>query len=330
MKPKVSVIVPIYNAEEYLAQCIESVLAQTLKEIELILIDDGSTDESLKICNAYSETDNRIQVFSNRNVGQGLERNFGVKKATGEYISFLDSDDQYKKDMLEKLYKKAVEINADMVSGGYADICNGNLIKEHPLDNEILDSNVKIKEAMSNLISYEKKDGYAGCIAVWDSIFRRDLLVEKDIQFLSEREVYSEDLLYKLTVMSYSKKIAFYSDIVYLYRVNDNSFTNHINQSVLSRILELYDVINIKFGSFLEEFNLKNRIINRTFFTLRFNIKKVSKSREAKVFYKMILDNERLMEIIRLYKPTNLKNFVIYWLLRGRVLGILRILVKKN
>ena len=74
MKPKVSVIVPIYNAEEYLAQCIESVLAQTLKEIELILIDDGSTDESLKICNAYSETDNRIQVFSNRNVGQGLER----------------------------------------------------------------------------------------------------------------------------------------------------------------------------------------------------------------------------------------------------------------
>lgn len=80
----------------------------------------------------------------------------------------------------------------------------------------------------------------------------------------------------------------------------------------------------------MEEFNLKNRIINRTFFTLRFNIKKVSKSREAKVFYKMILDNERLMEIIRLYKPTNLKNFVIYWLLRGRVLGILRILVKKN
>ena len=229
MKPKVSVIVPIYNAEEYLAQCIESVLAQTLKEIELILIDDGSTDGSLEICNAYSENDNRIKVFSNKNVGQGLERNFGVKKATGEYISFLDSDDQYKKDMLEKLYKKAVESDADMISGGYADIYNGKLIKEHPLDNKILDSKIKIKEAMSNLISYENKDGYVGCIAVWDSIFRRDLLVDKDIQFLSEREVYSEDLLYKLTVMSYSKKIVFCSDIVYSYRVNDNSFTNHIN-----------------------------------------------------------------------------------------------------
>ena len=86
----------------------------------------------------------------------------------------------------------------------------------------------------------------------------------------------------------------------------------------------------MEFGSFLEEFNLKKRIINRTFFTLRFNIKKVSKSREAKVFYKMILNNEGLMEVIRLYKPTNFKNFVICWLLRGRILGILRILAKKS
>ena len=106
MKPKISVIVPIYNVEKYLKKCVDSLLSQTLKEIEIILVDDGSTDESLKICNAYSETDNRIQVFSNRNVGQGLERNFGVKKATGEYISFLDSDDQYKKDMLRSFTKK--------------------------------------------------------------------------------------------------------------------------------------------------------------------------------------------------------------------------------
>ena len=330
MSPKVSVVVPIYNAEKYLVQCIESVIAQTLKEIEILLIDDGSTDQSLKICNEYSKKDSRIQVFSNKNIGQGLERNFGVKRAVGEYVAFLDADDQYKEDMLETLYGKAVEFNADMVSGGYADIHDKKIIKEHLLNSEVLDSSVKIKEAMSNLISYEKKDGYVGCIAVWDSIFRRNLIVEKNIQFHSEREVYSEDLLYKLTFMSYSKKVAFCNDIVYLYRVNDASFTNKINESVLNRIVRLDDIISIEFGKYLVEFNLKRRITNRTFFTLRFNIKKVSKSRDAKLFYRMIVNNQELMDIIRLYEPTNLKNFVVYCLLKRKMLGILQMLVKRG
>ena len=122
MNPKISVIVPIYNAELYLEECIHSVLNQTLRDIELLLIDDGSTDGSFRICEEYSKKDNRVQVFRNKNVGQGLERNFGVRKAAGEYIAFLDSDDQYKEDALERLYQKAMETNADMVSGGYADV----------------------------------------------------------------------------------------------------------------------------------------------------------------------------------------------------------------
>lgn len=116
MRPKISVIVPIYNAELYLEQCIESVLNQTLRDIELLLIDDGSTDNSFLICEKYKKRDNRIQLYTNKNVGQGLERNFGIKKSTGEYIAFLDSDDQYKENMLEKLYQRAIETNADMVS----------------------------------------------------------------------------------------------------------------------------------------------------------------------------------------------------------------------
>ena len=114
MRPKISVIVPIYNAELYLEQCIESVLNQTLRDIELLLIDDGSTDSSFLICEKYKKRDNRIQLYTNKNVGQGLERNFGIKKSTGEYIAFLDSDDQYKENMLEKLYQRAIETNADI------------------------------------------------------------------------------------------------------------------------------------------------------------------------------------------------------------------------
>ena len=138
MRPKISVIVPIYNAELYLEQCIESVLNQTLRDIELLLIDDGSTDNSFLICEKYKKRDNRIQLYTNKNVGQGLERNFGIKKSTGEYIAFLDSDDQYKENMLEKLYQRAIETNADMVSCRIVDMHDGKIIKEHPLNDKVL------------------------------------------------------------------------------------------------------------------------------------------------------------------------------------------------
>lgn len=327
-KIKVSVIIPVYNVEKYLDRCVQSVLNQTLKEIEVILIDDGSMDSSLTICNKYAEKDQRVQLYSNKNVGQGLERNFGIKKATGKYIAFLDSDDQYKEDTLEKLYQKAIENNADIVSGGYADVYNGKIIQEHFLENKILDDEKKIKMAMLDMISYEEKEGYSGCIAVWDSIFKRELISNNNIEFLSEREIYSEDLFFKLTAMLYSKKIILYSDIVYLYQVNENSFTNKINTAILDRIINLYENINIKFGNILNGNSLKKRNINRVFFTLRFNIKKVSKSKEAKIFYKMIMDNQKLMNIVIAYHPTNFKNYIIYYLIRWKMLKILQLLFK--
>ena len=123
-------------------------------------------------------------------------------------------------------------------------------------------------------------------------------------------------------VMSCSRKITFCNDITYLYRVNDTSFTNRISESVLNRITNLYDEIILRFEEFLQEFNLKERLVNRTFFTLRFNIKKVSKSRDVKKFYKMIFENKKLMGIVVTYKPNNLKNFVIYYLIKWKMLGI--------
>lgn len=294
MRPKISVIVPIYNAELYLEQCIESVLNQTLRDIELLLIDDGSTDNSFLICEKYKKRDNRIQLYTNKNVGQGLERNFGIKKSTGEYIAFLDSDDQYKENMLEKLYQRAIETNADMVSCRIVDMHDGKIIKEHPLNDKVLIGCKEIKAAMADMISYEEKDGYSGCIAIWDSIFKRDIIENEGIQFFSERDVYSEDLLFKLMFMTHAKKIAFCTEAVYLYRVNDTSFTHRIDVSVLKRIVNLYNEVCILFGDVLKDYNLKRRIINRTFFTLRFNINKISKTRNAKDFYRILLNDQEI------------------------------------
>ena len=192
---------------------------------------------------------------------------------------FLDSDDQYKENMLEKLYQRAIETNADMVSCRIVDMHDGKIIKEHPLNDKILIGCKEIKAAMADMISYEEKDGYSGCIAVWDSIFKRDIIENEGIQFFSERDVYSEDLLFKLMFMTHAKKIAFCTEAVYLYRVNDTSFTHRIDVSVLKRIVNLYNEVCILFGDVLKDYNLKRRIINRTFFTLRFNINKISKTK---------------------------------------------------
>lgn len=323
MKPKISVIVPIYNAELYLDQCILSVLNQTFRDFELLLIDDGSTDSSIQICNKYKKIDNRIHIFTNKNIGQGLERNFGINKACGEYISFLDSDDQYKENMLEKLYNIAIETNADMVSGSVVDIYNGKIKEIHSLDNKVLKNSDEIKSAMADLISYENKDGYNGCIAVWDSIFRRDLIVNKHIQFISEREIYSEDLLYKLMFMANAKRIAYCNEGKYLYRINETSFTNKIDEAIINRIVNLNNEIYIRFKNYLKEYNLERRIINRTFFTLRFNIKKIIKSKNTKDFFEKLLNNVEIMDIIKLYQPTNFKNLIVYSLIRSKIIRFL-------
>ena len=113
---KVSVIIPVYNVEPYLKQCMDSVVGQTLKDIEIICVDDGSTDGSLDILREYAAEDNRIQIIEQKNAGAGAARNNGMRHATGKYLSFLDSDDFFEPRMLEKAYDLAEKDQADFVA----------------------------------------------------------------------------------------------------------------------------------------------------------------------------------------------------------------------
>ena len=118
-KVKISIIIPIYNVENYLEKCIESALNQTYKNLEIILVNDGSKDKSLDICRKYEFIDNRIILIDKPNAGVWLARYDGIKKATGSYISFMDSDDYIEKDYIEKLYSKAQENDYDIVVCGF-------------------------------------------------------------------------------------------------------------------------------------------------------------------------------------------------------------------
>ena len=116
--PKVSVIVPVYNTEKYLEQCITSITSQTIKEIEIIIVDDGSREECAVLCDLLAKTDDRIQVIHKQNAGPGLARNTGMEAATGEYIGFVDSDDYIKPEMYDALYNAAQKNSADLVVSG--------------------------------------------------------------------------------------------------------------------------------------------------------------------------------------------------------------------
>ena len=330
MIPKISVIVPIYNAEAYLRECIDSVINQTLKEIEVILVNDGSTDQSLKICNEYVEKDSRVKVFSNANVGQGLERNFGIKKSNGKYISFIDSDDIYEPSYLENLYLVAENENAEMVSCGYSDIFEGKVVKRHLLEDKTLESAYEIHQFMADLISYKDIDGYKGSIAIWDSLFRKDIIEKYNIQFFSERKVYSEDLLFKLDYMEHCNKIVLCSESLYLYRITNTSFTNNISVQIVDRITFLHELIMNHFQDVLNDFDLKQRITNRTFFTLRFNIKKSIQSKNSKEFYRYIYENKKINQILKDYKSIGIKNCLIKILLNIKHLELLRVILKNS
>lgn len=130
--PKISVIIPVYNVEKYLPECLDSVVNQTLKEIEILCINDGSTDGSAEILEQYAKKDERIKVFNQENLGAGSARNVGIKQAQGDFLAFLDSDDVYpSNDVLEVLYLKAKENNVLIAGGEFAYLENGSLKTEY-------------------------------------------------------------------------------------------------------------------------------------------------------------------------------------------------------
>ena len=118
-KIKISVIVPVFNAEKYLKMCLNSLVSQTLKNIEIICIDDGSTDNSLAILDKFKSKDDRIKIIKQKNYGVSMARNNGISEAQGEYIGFVDADDWVDKDFFEKLYNAAQKYNADIATAGY-------------------------------------------------------------------------------------------------------------------------------------------------------------------------------------------------------------------
>ncbi len=207
---KVSVIVPIYNTEKYLDRCITSIINQNYKNLEIILINDGSTDSSIDICNKYKNLDNRIIVINKKNEGQSYARNTGLEIATGDYISFIDSDDYINCNMISTLVKNIELYNSDVSVCSLKLIKNNNEIKQH--------KSSKIKLIKPNESDYmTAKDGYGA--SVCNKLYKKDIIGQ--IRF--EKNNINEDGRFNNNVNKVAKLIVFENVIYYYYYLRENS-----------------------------------------------------------------------------------------------------------
>ena len=214
-----SIIVPVYNVERYLRRCIDSILKQTFRDFEVILINDGSTDNSRTICNEYKRLDTRINIINQKNGGLSSARNEGLKKANGEYIAFVDSDDYISNNMFMKMMKLANEYNCDIVSCGYRRFEGKFCTNEESSEQIFKFSN---REALNNyLLNYDDKDRKMDTV-VWNKIYRRTLF--NNIEF-PEGKIYEDGYVtYKLLYKA--NNIIHIDDELYYYFQKSDSISN--------------------------------------------------------------------------------------------------------
>ena len=225
---KLSIIVPVYGVEKYIDKCLNSLVKQSLKEIEIIVVNDGTKDNSQKIIDKYvKKYPDKIKSYIKENGGQGSARNYGLKKATGEYIGYVDSDDFVEKDMYKKLYDKAKENNYDIV------VC-GNYNVSEDYQNKNID-------AFINNYNTDLENIFFGKMAVWNKIYKRDILIKNKLEF--KEKVWYEDLAFTLKAIMNSNTFAFIDEPLYDYLIREGSTMNNSNVQRNLEILDAFDDI---------------------------------------------------------------------------------------
>lgn len=222
----ISIIVPVYNAEKYLKKCLDSLVNQTKKELEFILINDGSTDKSEEIIKTYK--DKRIKYFKNKNQGIGKTRNLGIEKATGKYLMFLDSDDYFSNDACEMLYKTAEKEKADLIVFDYYRVEKENL------------NEVKIESFNATNIKDDPNLLLKINLGPCNKIYKSDLIKNNDIKF--EENLKYEDTLFVVKAIYKAKKIIKLNKCLHYYIIHEKSETTVRDKKVFD-ILKIVDKI---------------------------------------------------------------------------------------
>ena len=270
---KVSVIIPVYNVEDYLEKCLESVLNQTLEDIEIICIDDCSTDNSLKILYNYSDNDSRVKVIENKkNRGQGFSRNIGIKHANGEYIAFVDSDDYLSLNLFETTFKRAKQLDLDLLL--FKSIAFDNETGKFTEDNKKYLSIEYLNDFDKEVFTHEdtKKVTCNITVSPWQKIYKKDFLYSNNILF-PEDIIFEDEVFFYKSYLN-AKRISLLDEYLYYYRVNRKNSTIVRKDN---KFLDVVDAFRLVRKEFINTNNYDNEykklLFNKFFFSIfnRFN-----------------------------------------------------------
>ena len=321
MKIKVSVIVPVYGVEKYIAKCLDSLVNQTLDEIEIIVVNDGSLDNSQKIIDKYvKKYPNKVKSFIKENGGQGSARNYGLTKSNGEYIGYVDSDDYVEKEMFEKLYNKAKENNYDIV------VCGNYNVSE--------DYQTKEKDIFIDKYDTELENITFGKMAVWNKIYKKEILVKNKLKF--KEKVWYEDVAFTLKAIISSSSYGFINEPLYNYLIRQGSTMNNSNIVKNLEILDAFDdiLLHIKHNKnedFLEkiEFLAIDHIYISTI--VRIINTKTDKKLKKEIINKLITymnDNFYNYKNNKYIETLSRNRLIIYHLLNMKLYTIIKLIFK--
>ena len=283
MTPKISIIVPVYNKEKYLRDCVDSILQQTYKDFELILVDDGSKDSSWNIIKEYADKEERVVPIHQENAGVSAARNAGLDSAQGKWICFVDADDYLPKDGIQILVEHGEKSNADIVNANATRVEDDKQFKIFNFNNEIVKGNI-----YPRLVHF----------APWAQLFKRSIIEEHHLRYVKGL-AYSEDNVFILYYSLYASSIEFVNDSVYNYRINSDSAIQNKDYKKVAyhQMWAAHEVYKLKD----KESSLRNFIINRT---------KILISSSINAYVYRAINVLKINDIIRLYsdffKETNM------------------------
>lgn len=301
---KVSVIIPVYNCEKYLDECISSLLNQTLYNCEFIFVNDGSNDNSRDIINKYKLIDNRIVLIDQENQGVSIARNNGLNISTGEYIGFVDADDYIDPSMFQTLYKVAKKSNCDVVISEFEEILEGNknIIRYNFIKNKLLDKSYIEDNIIPFLISDDSLN------TVWNKLYKNKIIKDNKIVF-PEKVCLGEDGLFNMSVFSNISRLKYIEYCGYHYREVTGSATRNLsNKDYFKRALEVYnlDILNycktnlsIENIYKLKSIKLINSVMSYIYIYLRPN-QGIDRT-YAKKYVKNMINNNYVQEALDVY-----------------------------